>query len=78
MQEKVGCEACGMTGWIYIKREVGQPAVRPCTCRYEIAKRIIMIEKAQTPKEIQDRKAAEEIVRAYEHHKKREENNNAD
>lgn len=73
MKDRVGCGACEMTGWIYVEREAGQLVVRPCICRYEIAKKIIMIEKAQTIKEIQERKAAEEIVKAYERHREKEE-----
>lgn len=72
MEDKVGCEGCGMTGWIRVEREGGQLVVRPCTCRYEIAKKIMMIEKAQTVKEIKERKAAEEIVMAYERHKEKQ------
>lgn len=72
MEDKVGCGACNGTGWIYVEREAGQLMVRPCTCRYEIAKKIMMIEGAQTVKEIQERKAAEETVRAYERHREKE------
>lgn len=75
MEDKIGCKACDGTGWIYVQREVGQPVVRPCTCRYEIAKKIMMIEKPQTINEIQGRKVAEEIVRAYERHREKEKKN---
>ncbi len=75
MEGKIGCGPCSGTGWIFLKREDGQPVVRPCTCRYEIAKKILMIEKSQIFKEIQLRKYAEQIVRAYEWHKGEEEEN---
>ncbi len=69
MKDKMGCGSCSRTGWIYLKRENGQPVVRPCACRYEIAKKIVMIEKCQTVQEIQARKNAEQIVWAYERHR---------
>lgn len=73
MKDRVGCKACDMTGYIYVKREDGQPVVRPCTCLYEIAKKITMSDKDPTlSKDIQSRKNAEEIVRAYEHHIEKE------
>ena len=74
MKDKAGCKACNMTGYIYIKREGGQPMVRPCTCLYEIAKKLTMSEEEpKVLKDIQNRKSAEETVRAYERHKKKEE-----
>lgn len=72
MEDKVGCGACEMTGWIRVEREGGQLVVRPCTCRYEIARKAMMIETAQTVKKLQERKAAEQIVRAYERHREKE------
>lgn len=75
MEGKIGCGPCNGTGWIYLEREDGQPVVRPCTCRYEIAKKIVMIENCQTIQEIQARKNAEQIVKAYERHKAGDEEN---
>ena len=49
--------------------------VRPCTCLYEIAKKTMMSEKGQALKDVQSRRDAEEIVRAYEHHREKEEKN---
>ena len=75
MEDKIGCGACRGTGWIYLERENGQPVVRPCICRYEIARNTLMNEKCQTVQEIQVRKNAEQIVRAYERHMGGEEEN---
>jgi len=81
MKDKAGCKACNMTGYICVKREGGQPMVRPCTCLYEIAKKLTMSEEEpKTFQDIQSRKRAEETVRAYESHKEKseEENKNGD
>jgi len=72
MKNRAGCKACNWTGYIYLKRESGQPIVRPCTCLYEIAKKITLSEEKSTAKDIQSRKSAEEIVRAYERHREKE------
>jgi len=72
MKNRAGCKACNWTGYIDLKRESGQPVVRPCTCLYEIAKEIMLSEEKSTAKDIQSRKSAEEIVRAYERHREKE------
>lgn len=85
MEDVAGCKACNMTGWILAIEEDGQPMGRPCKCLYEIAKKIIshsvdsesplsriMNKNKPMFKEVQSRGAAEDVVRIYECHKKKE------
>lgn len=84
MKDVAGCKACNMTGWILTKGEDGQPIAYPCKCFYEIAKKTIsclidsesplsriMNKKKSMLKEVQSTRVAEDIVRAYERHKKK-------
>lgn len=70
-----GCEACNKTGWILTEGEKGQPTARPCTCLYEIAKKILLSIEKPTAKEAKSIKSAEETVRVYELYKAEEEEN---
>jgi|GEM_PF-6839713 len=85
MEDVAGCKACNMTGWILTIEEDGQPIARPCKCLYEVAKKIIshsvdsetplsriMNKKKPMLKEVQSIRAAEDVVRIYEHHEKKE------
>ncbi len=59
MEDRAGCQKCNMTGWVLNVGKDGQPKARPCKCLYEVAKR--------------SKESAEEIIKAYEDHNKKEE-----
>ena len=68
-----GCEACNQTGWLLTEANKDTYATaRPCRCLYLIAKKAAMNKQKPTLKEIKSRKAAEDIVTAYEHFAEKE------
>jgi len=76
--EVANCKECHGQGWITSEDESGGFTARPCKCLYTVARHTMASKKKPTAKEIDSRRHAEEIVKAYELFIIKEEKRNED